>query len=366
MDENLKNRNPVITVLMPVYNGEKYIGSAIESILSQTFTDFELLILDDASTDQSVKIIQSFKNERIRLIENKKHLGLAKIRQKGVLKSKGKYIAFLDCDDISLPQRLSVQIQFLEKNRDISMVGSWVKVINEKGEFTGNIWRHTTSSIFIPSVLLFRNCFTQSSILIKKDCLLHFPFRNQYWLAPDYDLWTRLVTQYNLANIPEVLIYYRTFKENMSSEKKKEIEECGKRIFFNNLKRLGFIPTNEEVMLHDSLERWQGDYSKETADKIQLWLLKLIDSNEKMHIYPHKVFLTIVRDYWFKACCKSANHGFSIWQKYLRSPINRLVRSNWKLNIYLLALCLLEKNRVIDITSDSWIKLIHRIGISKF
>jgi glycosyltransferase involved in cell wall biosynthesis len=123
-----------ITVLMPVYNGEKYLREAIDSIFNQTFTDFEFLIVDDGSTDNSVEIINSYQNSRINLVKNDKNEGLVYTLNRGLSLAKGEYIARMDCDDISLPERLKKQIDFLDSNSEIAVVGTWIKVINEKEE----------------------------------------------------------------------------------------------------------------------------------------------------------------------------------------------------------------------------------------
>lgn len=360
MDKNLNIlQNPSVTVMMPVRNGAKYIRKAIESILCQTFTDFELLILDDGSTDQTVNIVRSYKDKRIRLIQNDKSLNLAEARQKAVVLSRGKYIAYLDSDDRALPQRLAEQIQFLNKNSDISVVGSWVEIIDEKGNSKRTIWKHTSSPDIIPSILLFRNCFTQSSVLLKKECLLTTSYRSKYWPAPDFDLWARLSQKYKMANIPKVLTYYRVHQENSSMQKQKEIKKCTQLIFSNSLKRFGFMPTLEEIKVHDSLERQSEEFTDEEINNIQIWLLKLHSKNQKTHIYSDKIFERIVADYWFKVFCLSANKGLTSFRKYYSSGLVRKNKFNWKKILILFLLSFFNKSRVIDITSDPWIKLIY-------
>src|SRR3989338_2089174 len=119
MDKNLNiPYTPLVTVMMPVFNGEKYIKFAIESILSQTYKDFELLIVNDASTDKTVNIIHTYKDSRVRLIHNSKQLGLSAIRQRGVSEARGSLLAFLDSDDIALSHRLEKQINFLGENAE--------------------------------------------------------------------------------------------------------------------------------------------------------------------------------------------------------------------------------------------------------
>ena len=135
--------NPLVTVLMSVYNGEKYLERAIKSILNQTFKDFEFLIINDGSTDNSVKIIQSFNDLRLRLIHNESNIGLIKTLNKGLKLSNGKYIARMDCDDISLPKRLSIQASFMEKYPEIGVCGSWVKIIGLGKKFINKYFKNT-------------------------------------------------------------------------------------------------------------------------------------------------------------------------------------------------------------------------------
>ena len=115
---------PMVTVLMAVYNGEKFLKEAMESILTQTFTDFEFLIINDGSTDNSVKIIEEFNDPRIRLIHNEKNLKLIASLNKGISLAKGKYIARMDCDDISMPYRLEKEVDFLENSLEYGLVGT--------------------------------------------------------------------------------------------------------------------------------------------------------------------------------------------------------------------------------------------------
>ncbi len=356
MDKNLiKPHIPKVTVMMPVHNGKRYIKFAIESILSQSYKDFELLIINDASNDQTVKIVNSFKDTRIRLIHNLQRLGLAATRQRGNEEAKGELIAFLDSDDTAHRERLEKQVRFLGKNKEIAAVGNWVGVIDEKGRRTGHIWRHATSESVIPSILLFRNCFTQSSMMVRKKCLIEFGYRADYWAAPDYDLWSRMIGKYKMVNIGEVLTYYRAYKESMSYRKEKEIKYCTQKIMAENIERLGLEPTQEEVVTHDSLERHREEFSIKEIDKVKTWLIKLILTNQKKGVYPEKIFNAVVSDFWFKVCCVSANRGLKIYKKHSSSDLS----SNWKKNLILFTLSVFHKSFLIDVTSDTWIKMTH-------
>jgi len=134
----MKSFNPLVTVLMPVYNGEKYLAEAIESVLNQTFADFELLIIDDCSSDNSVEIIQSYNDNRLKLIINEENIGQSSTMNKAIELAEGKYIARLDQDDLSYKNRLQVQ---LEKISDLNktILGSWAYAINQKSDIIGCI-----------------------------------------------------------------------------------------------------------------------------------------------------------------------------------------------------------------------------------
>lgn len=123
----------------------------------------------------------------------------------------------------------------------------------------------------------------------------------------------------------------------------------------DNLKKLGLTPTPEEVVIHDSLERHREEFSVKEIDKIQTWLIKLVLANQKKGVYPEKIFNAVVSDYWFKVCCVSANRGFEIYKKYSSSDL----RTNWKKNLILFTLFALQKSRLIDVSSDTWIKMTH-------
>ena len=132
------SKTPAISVLMSVFNSDKYLHEAIDSILKQTFTDFEFIIINDASTDSSVNIIKSYNDIRIVLIENETNIGLTNSLNKGIKRATGKYIARMDADDIALPFRFAEQFSFMELHAEIGICGTWVETFNEKGKIV--VW----------------------------------------------------------------------------------------------------------------------------------------------------------------------------------------------------------------------------------
>ena len=233
--------NPLVTVLMPVYNGKKYLEEVIKSILNQTFRDFEFLIIDDGSTDNSVEIMGLFNDARIRIERNKTNLGLIKTLNKGFGLSKGKYIARMDCDDISLPKRLSVQVNFMEKHPEIGVCGSWIKVIGLKKFINKYFQKHEE----LKANLLFSTSFAHPSVIIRKELIdkYNLEYDEQYKHAEDYELWSRMVGHTNMANINKVLFHYRMHPTSISKKNSSEQVENSNNVRLGLLGKLGLMPS---------------------------------------------------------------------------------------------------------------------------
>ena len=213
-------KNPKVTVLMSVYNGEKYIQEAIDSILGQTFKDFEFLIINDGSTDKTGEILESYNDPRIKIINNEKNIGLTKSLNKGLELATGKYIARQDADDISMPQRLEKEVEFLEQNRNVGLVGTDYLFINEKGKVV-HIVKCLNGSRELKAKLLKGNQFGHGSVMLRRECIEKVgTYREEFKFAQDYDFCLRIAEAYDVANIPEPLYKWRINIESVSVKKK--------------------------------------------------------------------------------------------------------------------------------------------------
>jgi len=206
-------KNPKITVLLSVYNDEKYIGESIDSILDQTFKDFELLIVDDCSTDGTVDVIRKYKDSRIRLVVNKKNVDITRSLNKGLKLARGKYIARLDSDDVSIPKRLEKQFNFLEDNKDYAAVGSRTEYIDGDGNHIG-YWKQEISAEEIFYALSYRCCLTSSSMMFNRETVSKIGnYDESSSHAEDYEIFYRISRKHKIYVIPEYLIKYR-IREN--------------------------------------------------------------------------------------------------------------------------------------------------------
>ena len=211
--------SPKITVLMSVYNGEKYLQETIESVLSQSYKNFELLIIDDKSTDKTCLIINSFKDPRIKLIINNQRLGLSKSLNVGIKLSSGEYIARLDADDICHQNRLEIQKLYLENNPDCGILATNAILINQYGHNNGywNADIETNDYRSIIKRLPFENCIVQSSVMGKKKIFLDFLYDENLSFAEDYDLWLRIAfNKIKIEKLNKYLVFYRKHSNNLS------------------------------------------------------------------------------------------------------------------------------------------------------
>jgi glycosyltransferase involved in cell wall biosynthesis len=207
-----------VTVLMAVYNGERYLREAIDSILNQTFRDFELTIVNDGSIDRTAEIISSYDDPRIQLINNDLNLGLTKSLNKGLAVARGKYVARQDADDISEPERLAKQVAFLEAQPDLALLGTFYQEIDDLGN---KISEHTLphDCTKIRWDLLFYTPFVHSSVMFRKSIVIEkIGFYNEnFSYAQDYDYWCRIALSLKVANLSEYLLRYRLNPASMTA-----------------------------------------------------------------------------------------------------------------------------------------------------
>lgn len=220
---------------MSVYNGEKIVAESIDSVLAQTYKDFEFLIINDGSTDGTKKILDQYsqRDKRIRVVSNLKNLGLAKALNIGLREAKGAYIIRTDADDISLPFRIEKQLSFMKSHPQYSVAGSWFKLLKENKK--AEIIKTETDSKLIMKNLYYQNQLAHPTVIYKKkDIMSVGGYSEQYQYAQDYALWFSLLPKYALVNIPEVLVVYRLNENSSSMKFNKEQFFCHERIRKNN------------------------------------------------------------------------------------------------------------------------------------
>ncbi len=320
---------PRVTVLMPVYNAAPFLAEAVQSILRQTFTNFEFLIIDDGSTDESVAVIREFQDPRIRLLHNGTNLGLVTSLNKGLNLARGEYIARMDADDISRPERLKCQVSFMDANPRVGVCGSWVRLISTtdnkvrklpKSSEEIRCWQFHTVGVAHPSVILRRQFFSDHGLLYDPS------FRH----VEDYELWGRAIQYMEFANIQKVLLDYRISPEQICAVHAEEQLATVAPIRLNRLLELGIEPTQSEQQLHEMIVNNSLTPESEYLDRAEQWLLQLESANNAVGKYPSDCFSRRLLEIWFSICLSLADDSSCSWKRCLQSQLwSALNASAW-------------------------------------
>jgi len=323
------DKQSVISIVMPAFNAADTIAAAIESIRAQTFRDWDFVIVDDGSTDDTARIVRALKEKepRIRLLE-RPHAGIVGSLIAGCGEARGTFLARMDADDIARPQRLARQVAFLRENRNVGVCGSWVKRF---GTGKSRIDRNPTRCVEIQAYALFECPFSHPSVMLNKSLftIAGLRYNGDFYPTEDYELWARAVHAFPCANIPEVLLDYRVHDGGMTGGEWNDMDAMGARIGEANLKRLGIAPTVAEVALHRNIGRAGGYKWKDLRElyEVENWLRKLWTANESLRLYDSLGFAKVLDLIWFRVCFHAAPLGLKVFTRFHKRP--------WQRNVYM-------------------------------
>jgi hypothetical protein len=353
-----------VSVVMPVYNGEKHLREAIDSILAQSFTDFELVMVNDGSTDRGVEIIESYHDPRIRLIENSLGKGVVGARNTGIAHARGEYIAMMDCDDIACPTRLEEQVAFLDAHPDYGMVGADIELIDENNRPTGEVGRYTLASEMIPSLLLFHNYFCQSAVVIRRSVLPEELYRG-YPGAEDYDMWVRIARRAKVKNFGKVLVRYRVHPSSLSFVKAEAIDGYVTEIVRYQLEALGLQPTARELEIHRKIGGQAPVCQMEFLQETEEWIMKLAAANARTNVYDNGVFLDVLGKEWYHVCSSCCEMGAAVWRRYWQSSLSRHTTLDLARRSYFFVSSLLRLDRTSAAALKKWgLAVAGRLGLA--
>ena len=280
---------PKVTVLMPVYNAAEYIKEAINSILNQTFDDFEFLIFNDGSTDNSADIVKSYNDERIKFYDYDQNQGHVYHLNHGIEIARGEYIARMDADDISLPRRFEKQVEFMDTNPNVGVCGTWFKIMDSQNEI-----RHPIDNTNIRLALLDYCAIGHPTVMLRKTLLKESGIRYETALCPaeDYWFWVFLSSFCELANLPEVFLEYRIHQNQISNYRRQEQEKISQDVKKYQIEALlGRILTDTEMSYCSLMfkETIVPSCSMSIEDIVK-WINLLRNSNRKKHLYKFEYF----------------------------------------------------------------------------
>jgi glycosyltransferase involved in cell wall biosynthesis len=240
---------------MSVYNGARFLGEAIDSIINQTFLEWELIVVDDASVDDTSEILAEYgkRDSRVRGCTLQVNQGAAAARNVACRQARAPLVAIMDADDVSLPERLATQVEYLISHPEISVVGSWVRLINDEG-VVGPIRRYPTSPALVAWSLFFFNTLAHPTVMMRRTALhMEAVFDPQYRLAQDYALFTSLSRRVQMANIADVLVHYRTWGGNSSRKPAQAL--AATQIVRKHAEALGVSATDAQIDALQGLAR---------------------------------------------------------------------------------------------------------------
>jgi glycosyltransferase involved in cell wall biosynthesis len=334
---------PRVSVLIPAYNVAPYIAAAISSVLTQTLQDFEILVIDDASCDETFRIASSFDDARIRVIRHDSNLGVAKARNTGIDQAEGEFIALLDSDDIAFPNRLATQVTVLDQDQTLMLIGSQTVLMDEKGRTLTGPMR---SPIAVPPEnvevrMIFRNMFGTSTIMFRKHPLASLRYRN-YTVAEDYDFNVRAARIGKVARLSQPLTKYRVRGDGLSGTYSALMKDCVLRISHEHLRHWEIEATNDELVVNRYIGYPDLPNSIELLEKVEAWLLKLCAANDRMRRYDQSLFQSVCGYEWFEICKFSSNLGMHAFKRYASSPLAEYYRPPVSAHARLLTKCVLR------------------------
>jgi len=311
---------PKVTVLMSVHNGAKYLGEAIDSIVKQTFTDFEFLIIDDGSTDNSVGIVQAYGDPRICLIHNDGNLGLAASLNRGFELARGELIARMDADDISRPERLAYQIRFMDENPLVGVCGSWVRFFPTADN---SIWKLPESSEEIRCLQFHTVGVAHPSVMVRKGFFAEhgLSYDPRFRFSQDYELWGRAIRYMKFANIQKVLLDYRISPGQICARYGSEQLAAVAPLRLQRVRELGIEPTSSEQELHEMVLNNSMPHESKYLDLAERWLLRLDSANRAAGTYPPEYFSRRILDIWFSICLSLADASVCSCRRCVTSPL---------------------------------------------
>lgn len=313
-------KGPLVSVVMPVYNGARYLREACESVLSQSLTCLELIVVNDGSTDGAEKILNQFAqaDDRVRVF-HQDNKGVAEALNKGISEARGKYIARMDSDDICMPDRLAKQVDFMESHPEVGLCGAgWCYT----GKRSGMVIP-AADDARIRAVQMFWPCLSHPTVMMRRELIIKHDlyYDTGFKQAEDYELWLRFARHTKMANIPEPLLIYRVFEKQATTMYGFEVHEWSSLVHKQAIRLLGIEPSEEELDLHRSLAGSSSPKSLAYIKRAEKWLLKLAAANETTRAYDTDALSKVFFGCWYSACSRAAEQGIWAWSVFKKSKL---------------------------------------------
>jgi glycosyltransferase involved in cell wall biosynthesis len=324
---------PLVSVLMSVYNSAEFIAASLGSILTQDYTQLEVIIVDDGSTDQSIDIVQSFHDPRIVILKNAENIGLAASLNRAIYVSTGIFLARMDADDIAHRSRISSQVNFMLNNPDVDVLGTSMQYFGESVFLNQFPETHDACK----SYLLLNVCFGHPTVMFRRHVFdssdnFYNPQFQQY--SEDYDLWCRLAVRYRFHNLQDVLLYYRTYTPKLKSGAERQRIKNSYGICKNYLtSHLGSV-NHDDWSVHCKVAFLGSFISIADIHKIDNWFMRILDLNVQTNVFNQEILKAQLAERFFEVCYAYTGYGKwtfiifykSKWYEMFKPPYKKTIK----------------------------------------
>ena len=324
---------PKVTILMPALNAERFLPETLASIWAQTFGDFELLVIDDGSTDRTPDLLAACRDPRLRVLRNEKRLKLAGALNRGLDEARGEWIARMDADDLMRRDRLAWQVAHVERHPEIGCCGGWARTF---GDGRRKTLEFPAGAEDLKAFALFYSPFAHPTVLFHRERFAQAGLRydGSFYPTEDYELWSRALAEFPCANLPRVLVDYRVHGNSMTGGEWSDMDAQTVRVQRRTLARLGLEPTEDEARIHRAASMGQLPAAPESFARTEAWLRKLEEANRIRGAFEPDALADMLNYVWFRMAMGTVRElGGAAWKEYRRSRLATLgahaVRRKW-------------------------------------
>lgn len=316
---------PLVSVLIPCYNVEKYAEQAIRSIMDQTYKNLEIVVVNDCSTDSTSFILKRLSEEdkRIKVYENEQNLRLITTLNKGIGLCTGEYIARMDADDFSMPERIEKEVEFLEKHHDIDIVSTLFYTFKNDDLKQRSLHNNPTRPEELAAYMLFRSGLLHPASMFRRRVFseLGMKFESEYLHVEDYALWSKAIYKTKIANLPDPLVYYRVHENQVSSLNNRIQTENKKLVFKIHCEHLGLPQDPDFIDLYASVaECVPKEQTEEYIARCEKFMLDLIELNNNKTFCDAVYLKKMLALHWLRLCANS-QRGFKVLKQLKRSTL---------------------------------------------
>jgi glycosyltransferase involved in cell wall biosynthesis len=321
--------NPRVSVFMPVYNAEQYLNESIDSILNQSFIDFEFVIVNDGSTDRSAEVIKTYTDPRIRFIENTQNLGLIASLNIGLETCKGEYIVRMDQDDFSLPQRIEKQVRFMDENPEYGLIGCWFEDFGENIE--SKVVRYSSDDTHIRIRHLYQTHIAHPTAVLRKSVIDKFNLRfdASFVHGEDYAFWVQMSAYCKLSNYPEMLVRKRDHPRNISNKYAQIQQDTCAKVKQKQFEAMGLDLNTDDVNLYTHFADSEWNFHSNEMETLTQLLERIQGANEKFSFIPKEAYSQYLSSKFFHLCYNNKSIGKQGWDRFFASSLSK----NYKISL---------------------------------